>query len=179
VRFSLAVVNVAFSFKACFVSNNPSCCTLYNYLVNAGPAGQSQQSIESIFSLGATNEMDGAGLDFDVTTAEGTNDDNDATMTTTSKWHKNTIKVFEVLKKNLAPMPSDKNDNDDDGNSNKRHDVSYNTLSEGVSRRTASGFFFELLQLKTLNYIELNQSESYGDIMISAGVKFAEDPPSQ
>jgi cohesin complex subunit SCC1 len=144
-----------------------------------GPAGQSRHSIESIFSLGATNEVDGAAIDFDISTTEGTNDDFDASMTTTSKWHKNTIKVFDVLKKNLMPTPSNEEDDDEFAEGTKQRTVSYAALSEGVSRRTAAGFFFELLQLKTLNYIELDQSNSYGDIAISAGPKFLEEPPAQ
>ena len=135
----------------------------FSYLiVLAGPAGNSQRSIESIFSLGATNGVDDVDFGND-------DEDRDDMTTTTSKWHRNTLKVFDVLKKNLAPT---------DG-SDKKDVVSYNELSAGVSRRTAAGFFFELLQLKTLNYIELNQDESYGDIKVSAGVKFMEDPPSK
>jgi cohesin complex subunit SCC1 len=130
--------------------------------------------MESIFSLGATNEMDTniGGVAFD---GDGGNDI-DANVTTTSKWHKNTVKVFDVLKKNLI-SPDGDDDDDDIQSNNKKEYVSYNALSDGVSRRTAAGFFFELLQLKTLNYIELNQSDSYGDITISAGVKFTENPP--
>jgi cohesin complex subunit SCC1 len=123
--------------------------------------------------------MDAAAIDFDVATADGTNDDYDASMTTTTKWHKNTIKVFDVLKKNLMPIPSNDEDENEEVVGTKQRTVSYNALSEGVSRRTAAGFFFELLQLKTLNYIELDQGESYGDIAISAGPKFMEDPPTQ
>lgn len=123
--------------------------------------------MESIFSLGATNALDDVDFGDEVNDDEG--DPDEATTTTTSKWHKNTLKVFDVLKKNLAP-PAD--------GSAANLLVSYNDLSEGVSRRTAAGFFFELLQLKTLNYIELDQDESYGDIKVSAGVKFLEDPPS-
>ena len=131
--------------------------------------------MESIFSLGATNEMDiGGGVDFDTSAADDEKD-YDANITTTSKWHKNTVKVFQVLKKNLLSPDGDSNYDDD---MPKKEFVSYNSLSDGVSRRTAAGFFFELLQLKTLNYIELNQSDSYGDITISAGVKFTESPPS-
>ena len=131
--------------------------------------------MESIFSLGATNEMDiGGGVDFDTSAADDEKD-YDANTATTSKWHKNTVKVFQVLKKNLLSPDGDSNYDDD---MPKKEFVSYNSLSDGVSRRTAAGFFFELLQLKTLNYIELNQSDSYGDITISAGVKFTESPPS-
>lgn len=136
-------------------------CFYFTNFLCKGPAGNSsQRSIESIFSLGATNGLDEA----DVVDFGGDYDDDDMTGTTTSKWHKNTVKVFDVLKKNL-------------GDDSKEF-VSYNELSEGVSRRTAAGFFFELLQLKTLNYIELNQYESYGDIKVSVGTKFLEDLPT-
>jgi cohesin complex subunit SCC1 len=94
--------------------------------------------------------------------------DVDETTTTTSKYHKNTLKVFEILKQNLAPT---------DG-SVAKSEVSYVELSEGVSRRTAAGLFFELLLLKTLNYIELDQDTAFGDIQVTRGVKFMEDLPS-
>lgn len=101
-----------------------------------------------MFSLAAANDLD------DVQTDE---------PLTSAKWHKNTVKVFEVLKHNLA-------DSDQ---------VSFDVLSKNTSRRTAVGFFFEMLQLKTLDYIDIQQGKSYGDIRISPGVRFAEDPPAQ
>lgn len=82
---------------------------------------------------------------------------------TSAKWHKNTVKVFEVLKHNLQQDDTEQ--------------VSFEVLSKNTSRRTAVGFFFEMLQLKTLDYIEIQQDESYGDINISQGVRFEEDPP--
>lgn len=136
----------------------------------AGPVGNNDdRSIDSVFSLGATNGLD------DVTFGNNSTNDNegderDDTTTTTTKWHRNTLKVFDVLKKNLG--------NADDSEHSVKETVSYNELTVGVSRRTAVGLFFELLQLKTLNYIELNQGESFGDITVSAGVKFMEEPPS-
>jgi cohesin complex subunit SCC1 len=107
------------------------------------------------------------------------NDDRDA-LTTTSKWHKNTLKVYEVLQRNLSAAGGEQHtatEEEEEGTTVKPAQVSYNALSEGVSRRTAAGFFFELLQLKTLDYIELNQTEAYGDIVIAAGPKFTENPP--
>ena len=44
--------------------------------------------------------------------------------------------------------------------------ISYNNLSKGASRRTAAGVFFELLQLKTWDFIELDQDKSYGDVKV-------------
>ena len=44
--------------------------------------------------------------------------------------------------------------------------------------RTAAGVFFELLQLKTWDFIEVDQDEAYGTIAISAGLRFGEDAPN-
>jgi cohesin complex subunit SCC1 len=53
--------------------------------------------------------------------------------------------------------------------------VSFQTLSKSATRRTAAGLFFEMLQLKTLNYIELDQDQSFGDIQITQGARFDEE----
>jgi Conserved region of Rad21 / Rec8 like protein len=135
------------------LSNHTHC---FSFL---GPVGGSDHSV---LSLGATNGLD------DVDFGNEADGDVDETTTTTSKYHKNTLKVFDILKQNLAPT---------DGTVAKS-EVSYNELSEGVSRRTAAGLFFELLLLKTLNYIELDQDTAYGDIQVTRGVKFMEDLPS-
>lgn len=49
--------------------------------------------------------------------------------------------------------------------------VSMNALVEGKSRRDASRWFFEMLVLKTRNYVNLTQEEPYADISISATSK--------
>ena len=120
--------------------------------------------MDSIFSLGATNALK---EDFG-------DDDNVERLTTdetSATWHKNTVRVFQVLKNKMMP-------NDNDSTASVLDRVSYNELSQGVTRRTAAGVFFELLALKTLNFVELNQMEPFGDIDISPGVKFMEDPPT-
>lgn len=53
--------------------------------------------------------------------------------------------------------------------------LSFNNLSVGCSRRTAAGVFFELLQLKTWDFINVDQNEAYGDIVITPGVKFEDE----
>jgi cohesin complex subunit SCC1 len=87
----------------------------------------------------------------------------DELVSSTSKWHKHTVKVYNMLKKSMG---------DEEG---KAPQLSFDNLSKGCSRRTAAGVFFELLQLKTWDFVELNQDESYGDIQISPGTKFSED----
>lgn len=123
--------------------------------------------------MGHTN----AALDVEIEDEEDTprQGGGDSLVSSNSKWHKHTISVFNMLKKNIA------SENVDDQNSvgePKTTELSYTKLSRGVDRRTAAGVFLELLQLKTWDYIELNQNESYGDIRISAGIKFSENPPS-
>jgi cohesin complex subunit SCC1 len=56
--------------------------------------------------------------------------------------------------------------------------LSYNKLSGGCSRRTAAGVFFELLQLKTWDFIELNQEEEYGDIEVRKSSQCYFSPPA-
>ena len=63
--------------------------------------------------------------------------------------------------------------NDDNGTSM----LSYDELSKGCSRRTAASVFFELLQLKTWDFIELEQNNSYADIAVTKGTRYLEDPP--
>ncbi|GKY94398.1 hypothetical protein MPSEU_000405800 [Mayamaea pseudoterrestris] len=90
----------------------------------------------------------------------------DQVINSTTKWHKHTIRVFKLLKDTLGLDDPD-----------KPGFVSFNEMTKGTtSRRTASGVFFELLQLKTWDYIELEQDEAYADIKISPGIKFHENP---
>lgn len=96
----------------------------------------------------------------------------DELVSSNSKWHKHTIKVYSLLKRNMAD-PSKKEDDDEE----KPSVIMFDDLSKGCSRRTAAGVFFELLQLKTWDYIELGQDESYGEIKIAPGTKFSEDAP--
>jgi cohesin complex subunit SCC1 len=58
-------------------------------------------------------------------------------------------------------------------------EVTYNQLTKHTqSRRTAAALFFELLQLKTLNYVDVQQSRPYGDIKISQASRFGEHIPA-
>jgi hypothetical protein len=133
--------------------------------VASSTASEGQRSLDSIFSLGATNEMDIDGT--------GEEEEEATTTTSTSKWHKNTVKVLEVLRTSIRESMSSEGE--------AAPPLSLSSMATGVSRRTAAGFFFELLQLKTLNFIEVNQNDcqNYGDIVISAGPKFWEEPPTK
>ncbi len=80
-----------------------------------------------------------------------------------AKAHDNTIKVLNMLKTNM----------DDIERGPKV--LSFDGLSEGCSRRVASGVFYELLTLMTKDFVGLEQVEAYGDIKITPGVKFREE----
>jgi cohesin complex subunit SCC1 len=57
--------------------------------------------------------------------------------------------------------------------------VSYNQLAKTTrSRRTAAALFFELLQLKTLDFIDVDQPKAYGNIYVSKTVRFTEYVPA-
>jgi len=134
-------------------------------LSTTGPNASSKGSMEEVFSLGATNDLDKNFGDDD------NEEDRQTAEETTATWHKNTVRVFEALKNKMAPK-------EDDDDASVVEQVSYNELAHGVTRRTAAGVFFEILQLKTLNFVELHQEEAFGDIQISPGVKFHEEPPT-
>lgn len=129
----------------------------------ASPA-RSVDSQRSSFSLGAVNDLE------EEITGESRQEQGDELVSSGSKWHKHTVKVLDMLKRN---MTSDENDE------KLEKELSYDKLSVGVSRRTACGVFFELLQLKTWDFIELSQEESYKDIKIAPGVRFDEAPPTE
>eukprot|EP01114_Cavostelium_apophysatum_P022836 TRINITY_DN8400_c0_g1_i4.p1 TRINITY_DN8400_c0_g1~~TRINITY_DN8400_c0_g1_i4.p1 ORF type:complete len:320 (+),score=92.53 TRINITY_DN8400_c0_g1_i4:419-1378(+) len=54
----------------------------------------------------------------------------------------------------------------------EKENLSYLEMIEGRRRKTVVGTFFELLVLKTTNYINLKQEEPYGDITISKTAQF-------
>jgi hypothetical protein len=84
-------------------------------------------------------------------------------VSSSSKWHKHTIRVLQLLQRNMGAK--DGETLDPKGNPKPDH-LSFDTLSKNCSRRTASGVFFETLQLKTWDFIEVDQGESYGDITV-------------
>eukprot|EP00521_Asterionellopsis_glacialis_P007195 CAMPEP_0195288398 /NCGR_PEP_ID=MMETSP0707-20130614/5081_1 /TAXON_ID=33640 /ORGANISM="Asterionellopsis glacialis, Strain CCMP134" /LENGTH=695 /DNA_ID=CAMNT_0040348265 /DNA_START=421 /DNA_END=2508 /DNA_ORIENTATION=+ len=141
---------------------------------------RSLDSRGSAISLGAVNDALGEDI------IEGEDDPRQAAgsdlVSSTSKWHKHTVKVYNILKQNMASHDRDdgKPDDDEDEEQKKKpSELSYFKLSHDCSRRTAAGVFFELLQLKTWDFIELDQDESYEDIMITPGEKFGESPPAR
>lgn len=90
----------------------------------------------------------------------------------TTKWHKHTVRVYKHLQKCIQ-------DPNRDDPTNKPESVNFDELTKHVvSRRNASSIFFEMLQLKTWDFIEVDQDEAYGKIAISAGLRFGEDAPN-
>ena len=132
-----------------------------NIIAMASPA-RSEESQRSSFSLGAVNDLE------EEISGESRQEQGQDLVKSSSKWHKHTVKVLDMLQKNMT--------SDEDGKLAK--ELSYDRLSHNVSRRTACGVFFELLQLKTWDFIELSQEKSYSDIKIAPGIRFNETPPS-
>ena len=127
---------------------------------------EARSPIGSAFELGLVNDFE-EDLESDPRQAAGTD-----AVSSDSKWHKHTVKVLSMLKNQLA------NRDDTGAYASKGGELSYDQLSKGCSRHTAASVFFELLQLKTWDFIELDQEESYSDIKITPGIRFHESPPS-
>merc|ERR1712227_613270 len=75
------------------------------------------------------------------------------------QWHPNTLKILKFLRRQMK---------------NKK-EISFSSISKGIKRRTAAACFFELLQLKTWGFIELNQDSAYDSISISAASRFYDE----
>jgi cohesin complex subunit SCC1 len=123
------------------------------------------------FELGAVNDIaadvDPTQDDDDTKSAGGGDDGEDgAEPRSVAHWHPHTKKVMAMLEAQFEASER----------------VSYNAISgvargNKVGRRTAAGVFFELLQLKTWDYIEVGQDSPYGDINVTQGRKFAGGAP--
>lgn len=125
--------------------------------------------------------------DFRIDSDQDDDDDDDENReaigdqsSTETKWHKHTVKVLKLLQRRLRSTDGEveegtAGDGDDD---NKVNAIQFHQLSQHCTRRTAASVFFEMLQLKTWDFIELDQSEPYGDITITPGIRFSEAPPS-
>lgn len=135
----------------------------------AETAEDEARSPGSAFELGLVNDFEDDLESDDPRQAAGTD-----AVSSESKWHKHTVKVLSMLKNEMG------NGEDDDATEGAAPggELSYNKLSKGCSRHTAASAFFELLQLKTWDFIELDQEESYGDIKITPGLRFNESAPS-
>ena len=80
---------------------------------------------------------------------------------TASKWHPHTRKVYQLMREELQDKSATTT-------------ASFQSLTEGCSRRTAAAIFFEVLQLKTWDILEVDQKSAYGDIVLTTGPKFEE-----
>jgi cohesin complex subunit SCC1 len=122
-------------------------------------------------SLGLVNEMmlsDEEEEDRQVAGSEA--------ISSSSKWHVHTVKVLAMLKQNMGMGEGA------EGEEPKLQQLSFDDLSKGCSRRTAASVFFELLQLKNWDFVDLDQEEEeggFGDITITPGVRFNENPENE
>jgi cohesin complex subunit SCC1 len=90
-------------------------------------------------------------------------DDDDPSKKAGHKWHPHTVQLMTMLREKME----------------HKSKVSYNNLTAGArKRRTAAGCFFEVLQLKTWDYIDVKQREPYGDITITKTKRFDEKIPA-
>lgn len=100
-----------------------------------------------------------------------------------AKWHKHTVQVFSLLKSRISSGKTTVASQDESAEgaeaAEKPSQLSYKSLSRGCTRRTAATVFLELLQLKTWDYVELEQDETFGDISILPGTKFDDDVPTK
>mmetsp|Transcript_53993 Transcript_53993/g.69336 ORF Transcript_53993/g.69336 Transcript_53993/m.69336 type:complete len:684 (-) Transcript_53993:252-2303(-) len=117
------------------------------------------------FQLGAVNDIQ---ADEETASSNGYASE-DESNNSVAQWHPHTKKVMTMLESEF----------------DSKDKVSYNHVcginkkgGSKVGRRTAAGVFFELLQLKTWDYIEVEQESSYEDIIVTKGDRFDQGIPS-
>jgi cohesin complex subunit SCC1 len=127
-----------------------------DYGVGFEPEGQDLADLNVDIELGAVNDI--------RSDANGATEvDHTDASTAQHKWHPHTMKVMKVLRNSL----------------NNKQEVTYKQLTQKThSRRTAAALFFELLQLKTLDYVDVEQAAPYSDIKISKAARFSEHIPA-
>ncbi|GAB5033325.1 mitotic cohesin [Nannochloropsis oceanica] len=77
-------------------------------------------------------------------------------------WHPNTVKILTFLRRQLR------------GKEGRKRGVTLQTLAAEASRANVAKFFWELLQLKTWDFVQLEQRMAYGNIIILPGRRFRE-----
>ncbi|KAJ0404946.1 hypothetical protein P43SY_005945 [Pythium insidiosum] len=131
----------------------------YDYGMPMEPDALPEEELEDLnvdIELAAVNDLQ-ANID------ESMDNEHISFSTAQHKWHPHTVKVMKVLRTSLQ----------------EKTEVTYNQLTKNTqNRRTAAALFFELLQLKTLNYVDINQARPYGDIKIAKATRFAEHIPA-
>ncbi|GLD95922.1 hypothetical protein PINS_up004600 [Pythium insidiosum] len=131
----------------------------YDYGAPLEPDAIPEEELEDLnvdIELAAVNDLQ-ANID------ESMDNEHISFSTAQHKWHPHTVKVMKVLRTSLQ----------------EKTEVTYNQLTKNTqNRRTAAALFFELLQLKTLNYVDINQTRPYGDIKIAKATRFAEHIPA-
>lgn len=129
------------------------------------------------------NDLD-LGLVNELRLEEGDEDEDDdegrqalgEVASSTNKWHPHTVKVLKHLQSRMRDPDVDTGD---DADEDLPDHLQFQEMTKKViSRRNAASVFFELLQLKTWDFIDVDQEDEYGDIKIAPGVRFGETPPS-
>ena len=129
---------------------------------------------EDDLDLGLVNDMSVDSEDEDAEDRQALGD----VASSATKWHKHTVRVFQHLKKSMRD-PDQEHDSDDEEQEDLPAQVEFHEITKKVtSRRNAASIFFEMLQLKTWDFIEVEQTDAYGAITISPGVRFSEAPPN-
>ncbi|CAB9507958.1 rad21-like protein 1 [Seminavis robusta] len=124
---------------------------------------------DALGGKGVDDEDDDEDREEDMRQAAGTE-----LVSSNSKWHKHTVRVLQLLQRTMGDKGGTKTSSGED----KKDHLVFGDLSKNCSRRTAAGVFFEILQLKTWDFVEVDQDEAYGDIRLLPGNRFSEDAPA-
>lgn len=94
--------------------------------------------------------------------SENEDNDEEGEPSSEARWHKRTANMLRLCQGVLENTDS----------------ITYQSLAEGKNKRTVASCFFEILQLKTWDRIDLHQDDPYGLIQIARGPKFDDEIPT-
>jgi cohesin complex subunit SCC1 len=88
----------------------------------------------------------------------------------TTQWHPNTMRMCKLLRTRIAAAAKEKPHE-------RPPTVAFSQVTRNARRTKAANLFWEVLQLKTWDFIEVDQEHAYDDVQITAAARFHEAIP--
>jgi hypothetical protein len=96
-----------------------------------------------------------------------------------TRWHPNTVRMCRLLRSRLAAAARLQEEVGGNGAGPFSPQVTFGELTRNARRTKAANMFWEILQLKTWDFIDCGQEEAYGEIIIEPAARLHEAIPGE
>lgn len=96
-----------------------------------------------------------------------------------TRWHPNTVHMCRLLRSRLAAAARLQEEGGGNGSGPTSSQVIFGELTRNARRTKAANMFWEVLQLKTWDFIDCGQEEAYGEIIIEPAARLHEAIPGE